>query len=40
MGKKLVYDSTKSTYDKLFAWLPTADLSEAEAAVSHVDTIE
>ena len=34
----LVYDSMKNAYDEFFAWLPTADLSDADAAAVHVDT--
>lgn len=34
----LVYDCMKAAFDDFLAWLPSADLSDVDAAVKHVDT--
>jgi len=34
----LVYDCMKEAYDAFTAWLPSADLSDPQAAADHVDT--
>jgi DNA or RNA helicases of superfamily II len=35
----LVYDCMKTAYEDFLAWLPSADLSDVDAVVEHVDTM-